>query len=112
MDKNKIYNYLTTNKRTIITFLIGSIIGALVLFIIFASVSKGRLFYIFTEDSYKCGAIKLLGNNPNLTSFYETNYDTGAHMHGCTNDSYIYKNLQCRINPTTKKYNCYKINPI
>lgn len=110
MDKTKIYNYILYNKKSIITFLIGSLIGALILFIIFASASNGRLFYIFTEESYKCGAIKMLGVNPNLSSFYETNYETGAHMHGCTKGIYNYKGLQCYINPNTKKYNCIKLS--
>jgi hypothetical protein len=92
------------------SFFSGLVTGIAVFAIILYVASNGRLYYIFTEDSYKCGAIKILGKNPNISSFYKSNYDAGANMHGCTNGIYNYNGLQCLIDPSTQKYKCYKIN--
>jgi hypothetical protein len=74
------------------SILLGIFIGALIAFVLFASISKGRFFTIFTEGQYKCGAAKLMGDNPNITSFYSDQVEAGAMMHNCHEPkSYVYK---------------------
>ena len=84
--------------------IVGIFLGALILYIIFLVISKGRLHYIFTEYRYKCGVIKILGDNPDITSFYNSAYDAGAHMHGCVKKNYRYNGLDYKLASDGKYY--------
>ena len=83
----------------------------LISFLILYFSSDGRLLYIFTPYTYKCGMVKLLqkertdDNSPiDISSIYPTNYDAGSSMHGCGKPKeYLWKNLHCKLDGGTYK---------
>lgn len=79
--------------------IIGFIYGATFIYILFLIISKGRINYIFSEDSYKCGLVKILGDTPNVTSLYDSGYAAASHLHGCNKPKkFIHHNKTYTLN--------------
>lgn len=94
----------------ILSILVTAVLTALLTLASLYVASRGRLRYIFTTDSFKCGAVWARAyENPfanlNVTGMYNSAQDAGAAMHGCKQpENYVWGDQLCTLKDG--KYAC------